>query len=117
MIPGKHDKVDNERSMCVLFQTENCAILITGDRSTVGEKALLQQVALPPVDILIAGHHGSGSSTGMELLTKIQPKIAVISVAENNYYGLPAEQTLYRLRLFGCRVYRTDLEGTIVFKG
>lgn len=117
MIPGKHDKVDNERSMCVLFQTENCAILITGDRSTVGEKALLQQVELPPVDILIAGHHGSGSSTGMELLTKIQPKIAVISVAENNYYGLPAEQTLYRLRLFGCRVYRTDLEGTIVFKG
>ena len=117
MIPGKHDKVDNERSMCVLFQTENCAILITGDRSTVGEKALLQQVELPPVDILIAGHHGSGSSTGMELLTKIQPKIAVISVAENNYYGLPAEQTLYRLRVFGCRVYRTDLEGTIVFKG
>lgn len=117
MIPGKHETIDNERSMCVLFQTENCAILITGDRSAVGEKALLQQVELPPVDILVAGHHGSGSSTGMELLTKIQPKIAVISVAENNYYGLPAEQTLYRLRLFGCRVYRTDLEGTIVFKG
>ena len=117
MVPGKHETVDNERSMCVLFQTENCAILITGDRSTVGEKALLQQMELPTVDILIAGHHGSGSSTGMELLAKIQPKIAVISVAENNYYGLPAEQTLYRLRLFGCQVYRTDLDGTIVFKG
>jgi len=117
IVPGKHETQDNERSMCVLFQMENCAILITGDRSTAGEKALLQEMELPPVDILVVGHHGSGSATGMELLANIQPKIAVISVAENNYYGLPAEQTLYRLRLFGCRVYRTDREGTIVFKG
>ena len=103
--------------MCVLFQVENCDILITGDRSTVGEKALLQQMELPEIDILIAGHHGSGSSSGLELLTKIKPKIVAISVSQDNYYGLPSEKALYRLNLFGCKIYRTDREGTIVFKG
>lgn len=117
MIPGEHETQDNERSMCVLFQTENCVILVTGDRSTVGEKALLQDVQLPEVDILVAGHHGSATSTSMELLHAVQPKIAVISVAQNNFYGHPAQSVLYRLELFRCKIFRTDLNGTIVFKG
>ena len=117
MMPGKHETEDNERSLCVLFQVENCDILITGDRSTVGEKALLQQLELPEIDILVAGHHGSGTSSGLELLSKIKPKIVAISVSKDNYYGLPSEKALYRLNLFGCKIYRTDQEGTIVFKG
>ena len=117
MIPGEHEIRDNERSMCILFQTENCDILITGDRSTVGEKALLQQIRLPEVDILVAGHHGAKTSTGMELLEIVRPKIVVISVAEDNFYGHPSEETLYRINLFLSKIYRTDRDGTIVFKG
>ena len=46
----------NESALCVLFQGENCDILITGDRSVSGERALLSQTQLPKVDILVAGH-------------------------------------------------------------
>ena len=103
--------------MCILFQIEDYDILITGDRSSVGEKALLKAVDLPKVDVLVAGHHGSGTATSLELLESVQPDVAVISVSSGNYYGHPSDEVLYRLRLFGCSIWRTDRDGTIVFRG
>lgn len=117
LIPGEHETRDNERSMCVLFQVEDCDILITGDRSAVGERALLKALELPKIDILVVGHHGSGSSTCLELLEAARPSVAVISVSAGNYYGHPSDDALYRLRLFACSVWRTDRDGTIVFRG
>ena len=35
------NRSENENSLCVLFDTENCDILITGDRSAYGERMLL----------------------------------------------------------------------------
>ena len=109
-------KSDNESSLCVLFQPENCDILITGDRSKAGERALLEQVQLPKLDILVAGHHGSNTATSLELLMTTQPAAAVISVAENNLYGHPRPEVLDRLSRFDCQIYRTDLQGTIIFR-
>lgn len=106
----------NENSLCVLFETENCAILITGDRSAFGERMLLRENMLPRVDLLIAGHHGSKSSTSAELLEAVQPRVAVISVGEDNGYGHPSEEVLNRLAEFGCTVYRTDENGTILYR-
>lgn len=107
---------DHENSMTVLFETENCGILITGDLDAAGERALLHAVDLPKVDILVVGHHGSKTSTSQELLDGVAPRIAAISVGENNRYGHPTEQVLERLEQAGCRIYRTDQQGTLVFR-
>lgn len=106
----------NENSMCVLFEGENCAILITADRSAFGERLLLRKAALPDVDVLIAGHHGSADSTSRELLEAVKPETVIISVGEGNVYGHPAPSLLQRLQDFGCSVYRTDLHGTVVYR-
>ena len=87
---------DNESSLCVLFQAANCDILITSDRSDFGEKLLMREYDLPPLEILIAGHHGSKTSTSMELLEATRPVIVAISAGENPY-GHPAEELLARL--------------------
>lgn len=110
-------QTDNESSLCVLFQPGNYDILITGDRTTAGEAALLEQAALPELEILVAGHHGAGSSTGMELLGATTPAVVAISAGENNIYGHPNQETLDRLELLGCLVYRTDQEGHILLRG
>lgn len=112
-----HAQTDNESSLCVLFQTENCAILITGDRDKKGELELLQTASLPDIDLLVVGHHGSKNATTEELLSALKPETAVISVGKNNHYGHPAEETLYRLRQAGCNIYRTDRDGTIIYWG
>lgn len=106
---------DNESSLAVLFQAGNCDILITGDRGDLGEWMLLKTAALPEVDVLVVGHHGSKYSTSEELLTAVKPKLAVISVGENRY-GHPTQEVLDRLAAVGCPVYRTDQLGNITFR-
>ena len=116
LIPARADAEDeNESSLCVLFQVKNCDILITGDRGKIGEKALLQDFALPKLELLVAGHHGSGNSTTFELLSATMPDTVVIS--NGGRYGHPAPEVLRRLELFGCKVWRTDERGTIIFRG
>lgn len=114
---GWNTETSNESSLCVLFQTEKCAILITGDRSTVGEEVLVKTVALPQLDALVVGHHGAASSTGEALLEATRPKTALISVGEDNAYKHPSQQVLNRLVSYGCEIRRTDKEGTIIYRG
>lgn len=106
----------NESSIAVLFQTEKCDTLITGDMDQLREKYLLNRTDLPELEILIVGHHGSKTSTSMELLDATSPETAIISVGENNSYGHPAREVLERLYMAGCRIYRTDESGDIVFR-
>jgi len=106
----------NESSLCVLFHTETCDILITGDRTAAGEEMLLWRSNFLELDALIVGHHGSGKSTGETLLAATRPKTAVISVGENQY-GHPSGDVLERLAQYGCVIRRTDLEGTIILRG
>ena len=106
---------DNESSLAVLFEHENCDILITGDRSAFGERLLLKTGLVPEVDVLVAGHHGSANSTCDELLDAVNPKIVAISVGDNSY-GHPADSVLDRLQNRGCIVYRTDIHGNIILR-
>lgn len=107
---------NNENSLCILLDTENCDILITGDRDAEDEARLLQVLEIPGVDILIAGHHGSASATSEALLSALNPETVCISVGADNIFGHPAPQTLERLQRFGCTVYRTDLHGTVTIR-
>ena len=117
MIPSETAVSNNESGLCILFQTEKCDILITGDISAKGERELIEKMTLPELEVLIVGHHGSKTSTCRELLIKTSPEIAIISVGEDNSYGHPAEEVLLRLQSYGCIIYRTDLDGTIIYRG
>ena len=117
IFPAKTESKGNESSMCILFQGENCDILITGDRDIVGEAELFEQARIPDVDVLVVGHHGASTSTGLELLSKTKPEIAIISVGENNIHDHPHRETIERLERIGCLIRRTDQEGTIILRG
>lgn len=114
---GSERMSDNESSLCVLFQPENCVILICGDRGVAGERDLLQNAQLPKVDVLVVGHHGAKDSSSLELLHALQPKTAIISVGADNPYGHPSDDVLMRLELFSCNILRTDQDGTIMIRG
>lgn len=117
LVAATEETSGNESGLCILFQPQDCDILITGDRSDVGERELMERMQLPRLELLVVGHHGAQQAACWELLQITQPKAAVISVGEKNSYGHPAQQVLARLRIWGCRVWRTDQDGTIVFRG
>ena len=106
----------NESSLCILYQKDNCDILITGDRSISGEADLLLSKSIPDIEILIAGHHGAAASTSEYLLKHTRPDMVLISAGEGNRYGHPSAAVLQRLKDYGCIVRRTDLEGTIIIR-
>lgn len=110
-------KSGNESGLSVLFRAGNYDILITGDLSTTAENILVDRKGLQDMDALVVGHHGSKSSTGTKLLETIRPEFAFISVGADNSYGHPSDQVLKRLEEFGCQIYRTDEDGTIIIRG
>ncbi len=117
MFPGAEGESSNDGGICVLFQKENCDILILGDRSVAGEEYLLEQMDFPEIEVLVVGHHGSKTSTGNAILTQTNPQWAVISVGKDNSYGHPAQQVLEKLEDCDCRIWRTDLQGTFTYRG
>lgn len=106
----------NRGSLAILFTGGNCDTLITGDMDAAQERQLLEREPLPDLEIWIVGHHGSKYASSPELLAKLCPEIAVISVGRNSF-GHPAAETLARLTDFGCEIHRTDEEGTIIIRG
>lgn len=105
----------NEEGLSVLATQGDFDALITGDMNAAVERRLVKYGNLPDIELLVAGHHGSASSTSAELLEAVMPEYAVISVGYNTY-GHPAPETLDRLEQAGCTVWRTDLQGTITIR-
>ena len=103
---------DNETGLSVLASAGETELLITGDMDRSAERLLLETYGLPRSEYLVAGHHGSKTSTSAELLEALLPKAVFISVGSNSY-GHPAEETMRRIAEAGCAIYRTDLQGHI----
>ena len=106
----------NELGLSILVSDGEFDTLITGDMDKETELRLMDNFQLPDIEVLIVGHHGSHNSTSEELLNNLTPEIAVISVGKDNVYGHPAEETLDKLDERDIKVYRTDLNGTIIVR-
>ena len=91
--------------------------LFTGNLKEKGEKELLKQYPNLEVDILKAGQHGAKTSSNPVFLEKLKPEITFISVEKNNRAKLPHQETLTRLESIKSKIYRTDQQGAIRFKG
>ena len=103
----------NEECLTVLCTAGTFDALFTGDMDANTEYLLIAKHALPDIEVLMAGHHGSRYSTGGDLLAETTPEIGVVSCGENNSYGHPHEEALWRMAESGLSVYRTDLQGNI----
>lgn len=104
----------NNYSPVIRVQYFNNSFLFTGDAAFESEKEILQKGSDINADVIKIGHHGSSTSTSPDFLKAVNPKIAVISVGKNNDYGHPSSETLNLLKRNNIKVYRTDLDGTIV---
>lgn len=104
----------NDSSIVLKLRHGNNTFLLTGDATSNVEKTLLNEDLKS--DVLKIAHHGSDYSTTDEFLNKVDPKYAVVSVGSKNSYGHPASSTLKKLDKKNIKLYRTDLEGTIIFK-
>lgn len=112
------DKYDNLNNYsCVIrLVFSNTSFLFTGDCENEGESEILNNYSDVSANVLKVGHHGSKTATSDAFLTRVNPQVAVISCGKNNDYGHPHSQTIKKLQKLKCKVYRTDIDGTIIIK-
>ena len=84
-----------------------------GDASIKSEQKLLEKYEIPPIYLLKIGHHGSKTSTSLDLLKKVKPQLGIISVGKENRYGHPHIEVLNRLEKNKVLPYLTSSSGTI----
>jgi competence protein ComEC len=106
------DDNENNNSLVCLVNANGFRLLFTGDIEKEVEKQLLK-TNFGKVDILKVAHHGSNTSSLPEFIDELAPKISIISVGENNFYGHPSKQTLQTLIDANSSIYRTDEMGLI----
>lgn len=107
---------DNENDNSNVIYTELAVykFMFMGDAGVEKEKDILDKYNISDVEVLKVGHHGSKTSSSKSFIDEINPKYSIISVGENNRYGHPNKEVLNNLE--DSKIYRTDRDGSIMFK-
>ena len=105
---------ENDNSNVIYTELNGYKFMFMGDASTTTEKEILNKYNLSDIDVLKVGHHGSKTSSSKDFINEINPKYSIISVGNNNRYGHPNKEILNNLD--NSKIYRTDEDGSIMFK-
>ena len=105
---------ENDNSSVIYTKLNGYKFIFMGDAGVEKEKDILDKYNLSNIDVLKVGHHGSKTSTSKKFIDEIKPKYSIISVGKNNRYGHPNKKVLDTLN--DSKIYRTDQDGSIMFK-
>ena len=108
---------DHEDSLVLYGKLLDKHFLFTGNLEEKGERDMLKHYPYLEVDVLKAGQHGSKNSSSPAFLEQLKPEMTLISVGKSNRTKLPHQETLTRLEGIKSKIYRTDQQGAIRFKG
>lgn len=102
-------------SNSVVFQliVGDVKFMFTADSEAETENFVLENHDDIKSDVLKIAHHGGRHSTTDSFLEKVDPKVAVISVATENSYGHPSKEVLEKLKDKNIETHLTMNEGTI----
>ena len=103
---------ENDNSNVIYFKYGTFKFLFMGDAGI--EKDILKKYNISDVYVLKVGHHGSKTSSDKKFIDEIKPKYSIISVGKKNRFGHPNKEVLNNLD--NSKIYRTDEDGSIMFK-
>ena len=105
----------NNYSVVTRFVYGGVSFLLTGDTEREAERDILESGADISADVIKVPHHGSGTSSLKIFVQAVSPTYAVFSVGESNDFGHPHSNITELYRKLGVSVYRTDMNGSVVF--
>ncbi|HHV61079.1 MAG TPA: MBL fold metallo-hydrolase [Firmicutes bacterium] len=104
----------NNCSVVMRIEYGNIALLLEGDAGAATEGEMISSHQPLAAQVLKVGHHGSRTSSTTLFLDEVKPEVAIISCGAGNPYGHPHPGTIAALGARGVKIYRTDVNGTIV---
>jgi competence protein ComEC len=107
----------NARSCTLKITVGEQSILLPGDIEAVQEAELLGSVSQRlRSSVLLAPHHGSGTSSTAAFLETVQPEIALFQVGYRNRFGHPKAEVFERYGKLGIRRIRSDESGAVTLR-
>ncbi len=106
----------NNASIVMRLRCGKVRVLFTGDIEREGRARIYRQGADLRAEVLKVAHHGSHNGTDMAFLSRVRPRIAIISCGVRNLYGHPHKEALQALQRIGATIYRTDWHGDITVR-
>lgn len=107
----------NARGCTLKISAGGRSILLAADIEAAQEAQLLQRGAAQlRADVLLAPHHGSGTSSTRDFLLAVQPELAVFQLGYRNRYHHPKPEVLARYGELGIARLRNDEAGAITLR-
>jgi competence protein ComEC len=112
--PGDSVGEGNDASCVLRVEAGGRSILLPGDigRAVEGRLARDRHEALRS-DVLVAGHHGSATSTSAAFLEAVAPSLVLYSAGYANHFGFPAREVRGRVAARGIPTLDTGVSGAI----
>jgi len=102
----------NNRSCVLLVEVDGLRILLTGDIDRKVERVLID-LGIPKVDILIAPHHGSKTSSSSAFIDALSPSAVIFSSGYKNKYGHPHPLVVDNYTQRNIKTFNTALDGEV----
>ena len=106
-------RLDGNNASCVIEVAHGTRrALLTGDI----ESALEATLPVRPVELLIAPHHGSRTSSTRSFVNRTRPRFVIASAGHANRFGHPNPAVVARYRAVGSHIASTAALGAIVWR-
>lgn len=106
-------KNNNQSSIVLKITYDEIDFLLMGDVGKKQEMELQEEFDLE-ADIVKIAHHGSQTSSSLEFLQEVNPKIALITYSKKNKYGHPVQRVIENLNMINAQIYSTAVFGDII---
>lgn len=114
--PKKDYESLNNYSIVTRLTHGDNTFLFTGDIESAAEKNLIKRDVKLDAKVLKVAHHGSSTSSTSDFLDAVSPRYSVIMCGVDNSYNHPNDKIVSRIKKYCENVFRTDLDGTVVFE-
>jgi len=107
---------ENDASCVLLVQSDHFGLLLPGDIEQHAERLLVASGALPAVNLVVAPHHGSRTSSTQAFVTATRPDYVVFSAGYQNQWRFPAPDVQERWVAGNACALTTGDSGAFVFE-
>lgn len=109
----------NDASCVLMVRSPRGSVLFTGDITSSIERRIVNKQRCLGVDVVIAPHHGSATSSSASLVKASSPAYVVFAAGFNNRWGFPVLSVENRWHRVGSRGLVTGQTGavTVRFEG
>ncbi|MSR17259.1 MAG: MBL fold metallo-hydrolase [Methylococcaceae bacterium] len=115
--PAIFFETDNNNSCVLKIETEQGAVLLTGDIEAMAERFLVENARkYLRANVLVAPHHGSKTSSSLAFLEAVKPEIILIPSGYRNQFHHPSKEILARYQQINAKFFTSANEGALEVK-